>query len=55
MTRALRCGMALLAGAVLAAGVQDLALGQAAYPSRLIEFITPYPPGGISDTSFRVI
>ena len=55
MTRSLRCGMALLAGAVFAAGVQDLALGQAAYPSRLIEFITPYPPGGISDTSFRVI
>ncbi len=47
---------AAFAGAILCGllGLQGLAFGQA-YPSRLIEFITPYPPGGISDTSFRVI
>lgn len=46
---------AIFAAAVLVAGgLHGLAHAQT-YPSRVIEFITPYPPGGISDTSFRVI
>jgi tripartite-type tricarboxylate transporter receptor subunit TctC len=28
---------------------------ESSYPSRSVQFITPYPPGGIADNSFRVI
>jgi len=45
----------LVFGAIMVAGVHAAALADSTYPSRRIEFITPYPPGGISDTSFRVI
>ncbi len=55
MIRGLTCVGILALGAALIADVQTVTYGQTTYPTRLIEFITPYPPGGISDTSFRVI
>jgi len=38
---------------LLACAIAPVAAQQ--YPTKPIEFITPFPPGGISDTSFRVI
>jgi tripartite-type tricarboxylate transporter receptor subunit TctC len=45
----------MLAAAVVAGALSGVAPAQSSYPARNIEFITPYPPGGISDTSLRVI
>lgn len=45
----------LFAAVISSAVVAAPAVAQDPYPARTIEFITPYPPGGISDNSFRAI
>ena len=55
MRASMRIGGGIVGAAVMLGVLPGLALAQAAYPSRNIEFITPYPPGGISDTSLRVL
>lgn len=46
---------AVLLALVLAGRMATPASGQPAYPSRPIEFIIPFPPGGPADTAARII
>lgn len=44
----------LLAGAALMA-IAGVAWGQSPYPSKPIRWIVPYPPGGITDSTTRIV
>ena len=54
MIRTIRFASALLATVLLALGMGGPAAAQA-YPTKPIKFVVPYPPGGASDVTARIL
>lgn len=55
MTRAIYTAFVQSLTALMLLTWSSVAQAENSYPNRSIQFITPYPPGGIADNSFRVI
>ena len=49
------CGVVRILCALALAGVVDCALAQPKFPARPIRIVVPYPPGGITDVTTRVV
>lgn len=55
MTSLRKVSIAFLLGFFLSIGVQSLVLAQAEYPSKSINYLIGYPPGGLSDLTARAL